>query len=371
MLNQFYQKLTFLGLSKLITSYLLLNIVIFVHEFGHYVVSKIYEFEVEEFSMGMGPLLYQWQLNDLKVSLRIPFGAYVKMSEKPQDSEETSDGYIKSCINYISNLTTDKECNQKRYMEDASTAETIFIYFAGPAFNFLFSIICFSFIFTIYGKIDSKIIVKENYKEFLQGDVISRVNGSNVKNIAMLKMYWQNDKNNIVEVHRASDSLLYYVDNLDITRCENKRIENTGQSISNMKQFSILEFLEIIEEGVLEAILHVWNMIEMQFSNLLYMIKTANINNMKSIIGILKNSDTNSVFSSLNFMSSISVALGAMNLIPIIPLDGGGIKMACIKHLFGNVIHDLLMHYYANASLVFILCLSGIIVVRDLWGLIQ
>ena len=60
---------------------ILLSIIVFVHEFGHYIVAIINKVKVETFSIGFGKEIIGW--NDKrgtrwKISL-LPFGGYVKM----------------------------------------------------------------------------------------------------------------------------------------------------------------------------------------------------------------------------------------------------------------------------------------------------
>ena len=63
----------------------ILGVLIFVHEFGHFIVAKLSGVEVEIFSLGFGPRLFgfRWKGTDYRISL-IPLGGYVKMlGEEP------------------------------------------------------------------------------------------------------------------------------------------------------------------------------------------------------------------------------------------------------------------------------------------------
>lgn len=67
---------------------LLFSILIFVHELGHFVTAKLSGVQVNEFSMFMGPLLYQKQIGETMYSIRlIPFGGYCAMEGEDGDSE--------------------------------------------------------------------------------------------------------------------------------------------------------------------------------------------------------------------------------------------------------------------------------------------
>jgi len=127
-----------------------LSILVFVHEWGHYIVARMCGVRVEMFSIGFGPELFgrndkngtRW-----KVSL-IPLGGYVKMFG---DTDPASAG------------TTDevKDGEKSRPMTSAEREEAFFsksvwkraaIVFAGPAINFIFAILLFTGLFAFHGK---------------------------------------------------------------------------------------------------------------------------------------------------------------------------------------------------------------------------
>lgn len=67
---------------------LMLGPLIFVHEFGHFLVAKLIGIRVEVFSLGFGPRLFGWKRNhtDYRVSA-LPLGGYVKMLGENPDEE--------------------------------------------------------------------------------------------------------------------------------------------------------------------------------------------------------------------------------------------------------------------------------------------
>jgi len=70
-----------------------LGVIIFFHEFGHFITAKAFGMRVFIFSFGFGPRLlgFKWGDTDLRVSA-IPLGGYVKLEGEPEDhiSENTS-----------------------------------------------------------------------------------------------------------------------------------------------------------------------------------------------------------------------------------------------------------------------------------------
>jgi len=117
---------------------LVLSLLVFVHEWGHYIVARLCGVKVDEFSIGFGKEIFGW--NDKngtrwKVSM-IPLGGYVKMFG---DTDPASSGHT----------TEVKEGEKVREFTQEEKDVAFFtkpvwkralIVFAGPAINFLFAI---------------------------------------------------------------------------------------------------------------------------------------------------------------------------------------------------------------------------------------
>ena len=72
---------------------LIFGLLVLVHEFGHFIVARKNGITVEEFAIGMGPILLSKEHNDTLYSIRLlPLGGYCKMLGEDEDEEEISDG---------------------------------------------------------------------------------------------------------------------------------------------------------------------------------------------------------------------------------------------------------------------------------------
>lgn len=64
---------------------------IFVHEFGHFITAKAVGIKVNEFAIGMGPILFKRKKGDTEYSLRaFPIGGFVKMEGEEDNSDDPS-----------------------------------------------------------------------------------------------------------------------------------------------------------------------------------------------------------------------------------------------------------------------------------------
>ena len=73
----------------LIYAVIIFCLLIFVHEFGHFITAKLCGIKVNEFSIGMGPTLFKKQRGETLYSLRaLPLGGFCAMEGEDEESED-------------------------------------------------------------------------------------------------------------------------------------------------------------------------------------------------------------------------------------------------------------------------------------------
>lgn len=78
-----------MSIIYVILAILLFGLLVIVHELGHFTVAKLCGVKVEEFAVGMGPVLLQRQKGETLYSLRaVPFGGFCAMSGEDEESDE-------------------------------------------------------------------------------------------------------------------------------------------------------------------------------------------------------------------------------------------------------------------------------------------
>ncbi len=114
--------------SKAVPFVILLGILVFVHELGHFLVARYNGVRVEVFSIGFGKKLFQWKRGDTVYCISlIPLGGYVKMfGEQPGETLSEADK---------SGSFTHKTVKQR-----------ISIVLAGPLMNLFFAILLFAMV---------------------------------------------------------------------------------------------------------------------------------------------------------------------------------------------------------------------------------
>ena len=73
----------------IIIAILMFGVLIALHEFGHFITAKLLGVRINEFSIGMGPLLWSQKRGETQYSLRaIPMGGFCAMEGEDDDSDD-------------------------------------------------------------------------------------------------------------------------------------------------------------------------------------------------------------------------------------------------------------------------------------------
>ena len=76
--------------GSIIFAVLMFELIIVIHEFGHYIVARLNKVKVNEFAIGMGPAIFKKQGKNTLFALRIiPFGGYCAMEGEDGDSDDS------------------------------------------------------------------------------------------------------------------------------------------------------------------------------------------------------------------------------------------------------------------------------------------
>lgn len=168
---------------------LLLGILVFVHEFGHFIVARLCGVRVEVFSLGFGKKLLSYKYGDTLycVSL-IPLGGYVKMF-----GEQGSDAVL-------------SDADKKVAYSHKTPWQRIAVVLAGPLMNLFFAIVVFTGIAQVGEQTRAAVIASvladsPAEKAGLQsGDKILQVNSSPVRSYEEFQKHLNENQNGTVQV---------------------------------------------------------------------------------------------------------------------------------------------------------------------------
>ena len=137
-----------MNISGLLTIYLpsflvLLTVLVFVHEMGHYLVARWNGVKVEVFSIGFGPEIFGWTAKSgtrWKFSA-VPLGGYVKMYGDANAASAGGEG--------LDTMTPEEKAVSFHHK---TVGQRSAIVFAGPLANYLFAIVALTGLFVWVGQ---------------------------------------------------------------------------------------------------------------------------------------------------------------------------------------------------------------------------
>lgn len=180
---------TFAFLTGYILPFLVvLTIVVFVHEMGHYLVGRWCGIRVMAFSVGFGPEIFgfndkhgtRWKLS------AIPLGGYVKFfGDENAASVPDKDGYAAM-----------SEADRRSSFQGAALWRRALTVAAGPIANFILAIAIFATVFTLYGRPVSDPIVAEvqpgsaaETAGIAPGDIFVAIDGNSIETFDDVRRY--------------------------------------------------------------------------------------------------------------------------------------------------------------------------------------
>ncbi|HHD56217.1 MAG TPA: PDZ domain-containing protein, partial [Desulfobulbaceae bacterium] len=178
-------------MNSLLSFVLVLGILIFVHEFGHFLVAKLCGVRVLKFSLGFGNKVVgkKWGETEYLISA-FPLGGYVKMFGEQQGEEIP-------------------ESERVRSFSHKPVWQRFGIVFGGPLFNLLFAVVLFFTMFTLVGlpePVDTTLIGHVSSGSAAQkagvkdGDVILSIDGQKTTSWIQVSELIKNSKGQEVEL---------------------------------------------------------------------------------------------------------------------------------------------------------------------------
>lgn len=309
---------------------IVLGILIFVHEFGHFSVAKLCGVRVLKFSLGFGPTLVGKKIGETEyVISALPLGGYVKMFGENPDEQEVPDE--EKAVAYVHKTAL------QRFM----------IVFAGPLSNLLFPVILFFLLFLIAGVPSSVNTAKvgavaENSPAALAGvmpqDVVVAINGTPVLEWHDLQDAVSGSKGNELQVTVQRDDGLH---ELQVTPQMDDARNIFGEVVERRYMVGIAKADEIIykRRGPVstfkEACLQTWFFVSVTvrgFVKLVERVVPASEIGGPILIAQMAGEQMRAGWIRFAFfMGLLSVNLGILNLLPVPVLDGGHLVFITIE----------------------------------------
>lgn len=275
--------------------------IVIIHEFGHFLVGKYLGAEPEEFSVGFGKSLvnFQWLGANFKIGW-IPLGGYVKFKKMQFDVEFGENG---------------------KKGEKIAPWKWFFISIAGPASNFVLTfLIFFGFMMTAFNSIQSGEVKSSQIEQVKVGDKILVVSESSASNFIKKNMLEESKGNVFVKSNDKITAL-----NMEAKDLQGKVDVTLGDSMT------VVEKVSRSTEASITMILGAVK------GTTVALINLASPNGYKGMMGPIgiageaNKARESGIISFLFLIASLSFAIGYFNLLPLTFLDGGRAILALLE----------------------------------------
>ena len=362
-------------LSYILPFIVLILVVVFIHEYGHYYFAKRYGVGITDFSIGFGKEIFGW--ND-KSGTRwkicwIPLGGYVKFF---------GDRNVYSQTDHKEILEKHSEEEQQKLFTLKPLYQRALIVFGGPLANFLLAILIFFSIYTFIGKDFTPAVINEVQKNspamvggLKKDDVILEIDGNKVKSIMDVSKYITMSTADIIDfrVKRSYDELLLKV-KPDIVLSEDSLGNKINKRMVGIKLGAYNNEINHVKLGPTQAIYHAAHEVYyVSISSLKYLgamivgradtsqlggpIRIAKITGQVAEIGLLP---------FISIMAYISISLGLINLFPIPMLDGGHLMFYAFEKVLGRPLSQKAQEGFFRIGMFLLLSLMFFTTFNDL-----
>lgn len=317
-------------MNTLFSFILVLGLLIFVHELGHFLFAKLFGVRVLKFSLGFGPKLVGKVFGETEyVISAFPLGGFVKMfGENPDEQQITEE-------------------DRKGSFAHKPVWQRFMVVLAGPLFNLLFSIVLFFMVFSFVGiptSVDTTRIGKVNENSpaaaagMLAGDVIVRIDDTaTIGWLDVLEAVKNSAGEPIrVDVDREGEQL-----SLEIVPAIDAVKNVFGEEVEKRYMIGIMKADELSYEkstlfGAMQsACRQTWMYVTltvMGFVKIIQQVIPASEIGGPILIAQIAGEQMKAGWLNLiYFMSLLSVNLGILNLLPIPVLDGGHLVFLTIE----------------------------------------
>lgn len=359
-------------MKTVLLTILIFGIIINLHELGHFFFAKLFGVKVEEFSFGMGPLLFGKKIGETQYSIRLfPIGGFVAMEGEEEDSQDAR-----------------AFCNRPSW-------QRLVILAAGASMNILLGLCLLGYTTSQMNLLGTNVVARLTEgtasATYLQpGDRIVKVNGYNTPGYNDVVFQLIRDEDGVVDltILRGGD--------LTMTRWERTLAgfgigeKNLGEKLALTVPFE----MEEIEDGLrtlkidfifLGAEKTLGNSVYYTFQQTISTVKQVwyslldivtgrfGLSQLSGPVGtatVIQEASNQGFRSLVMLVAYITINVGVFNLLPIPALDGGRIFFLLVGILFRRPIPQKYEAYINAAGMVLLLFFVGVVTFSDVMKLV-
>ena len=309
----------------LIILIIVLGIIVFIHELGHFLAAKKSGVYVHEFAIGMGPEIYSFKRknDETKYSIRLlPLGGYNALAN---DNESF------------------KDIKKEQILENKSYFKRFLVLIMGIIFNFILAIILFFINGLIYGSqvtdpyIGEVVLDSPAYNAgLLSNDLILEINGVKVSSFddVLLETRFGEIKKEYLFLIKRGENKYQIILKPNIEKdSDNNEVPIFGFSAKNEKNYGFINAITYSFTQTYKLTLNIFSILGKLFTG---KISASNLSGPIGVFSVIDNVKAKGLESLIYLTAYLSLNVGIINFIPIPVFDGGRLLLLLIEIIKGK-----------------------------------
>lgn len=339
----------------LIILVLVLSIIVFIHELGHFLAAKKQGVHVSEFAIGMGPKLFSFRRknDETLYSLRLlPLGGFNAIAYDKESSPDLRDDQV---------------------LENKSIFGRFIVLIMGIVFNFVLAIILLFINGLVYGspKTDPYVgeVVKDSpaYVAGLEdGDLILKVNNKKVRSWddIILETHFGNSEDSftfLIERNGKDESITIAPEYKENENGE--KVPSFGFTANTKKEKGFISALKYGFVGTSQTTANVFKVLGKLITGKL------SVDNLSGPIGVFTVIDgaKETGFENIIYLTAyLSINVAIINLIPIPVFDGGRILLLLLEKIKGSKLNSKIETILNSIGAILLILLMLYVTLNDI-----
>lgn len=335
---------------------MILGVIVFIHEAGHFMWAKITGVYVYEFALGMGPKIWGFKKGETEYTIRaIPIGGFCQLAGEDLEDDDL------------------EKVPKKRRLQAKSPWQRFLIMVFGPLNNFILAIILLFFISLIWGGTTMEPVISQVEVDSVaekagieKGDIIQKINGHKVStsdDISLFLAIADPKKKNEIVVKKADGSVESY-------KIKPKKIVENGEEVYRYG----IGMKPKRTKGLGGAFVYTYrktkSIFKQMFITVGYLftggIRLNQLSGPVGIYSVVGQQRSGGLANVLYLMAFLSINVGFINLLPIPAFDGGHILFIVIELIKGSPVNPEIENKIHTVFLILLMILMLVITFNDI-----
>jgi len=354
-------------LTKALTFIVVIGVLIFIHELGHFLLARLFGMGVRVFSLGFGPKLIAFTAGPTEYRVcAVPLGGYVQLVAQDTEEDETTAGFP-----------------PETWFIRRPSWQRMLVVAAGPVFNLLLAWVLYSSLFYTHGRFEIPAAVGEVTAQsaaeragLKSGDAVLSIDGKPIEYFRDLQAKVEASKGSPLKltVKRGGETMDLTV-TPDLVGQKNIFGEDIKKPILGIR--SPQESINIPlgpGQALVEGLEQTWEITSLTgqvfWKLVMGVVPMSSIGGPIMIAELVGKQSEQGLAHLITLMAMISVNLAILNLLPIPVLDGGHILFYTIETIFRRPVPEKVRNLTTKIGFVLLMALMLTATANDILRII-